>query len=205
MKSAMLLAMTFGLASCATTSIEPEWKETEVVERMGEKSETPEWATGEKIIWQEGADLVFVHTMTMTGDSRSEACMKAAALESKTEMLRYIKDNVTSAGQLNEADAISDPVYEALTAFFSKGSVSGSSVKERYWEKVTVSEASGMRALKMRCAAKVAIQKSELERQMREASNPKAKGNPEIRDALIKAQKEFIEGVSNAGSTSNVQ
>jgi tRNA-dihydrouridine synthase len=187
---------SIAIISCATAPKGPEYAKTKVIERMGDKEETPGWATGEKIIWQEGADMVFVHTMTMSGDARAEACMKAASLDAKTEMLRYIKENITSAGQLNEADAATDPAYESLTAFLSKGSVSGALVKERYWEKVEMSENSGDRVLKVRCAAKVTVKKSELERQLREATNPKAKGNPEIREALLKAQKSFIEEVA---------
>lgn len=195
MKMYSIAIATLVLTSCTTTPKGPEYSKTKVIERMGEKDETPAWASGEKILWQEGSDMIFAHTMTMSGDSRTEACMKAAALDAKTEMLRYIKENITSAGQVNEADAASDPAYESLTAFLSKGSVSGAAVRERYWEKVEMSESSGERALKVRCAAKVAVRKSELERQLREATNPKAKGNPEIREALLKAQKEFIEGV----------
>lgn len=195
MKTAFVSILALAAVSCTTTAQGPQFAKTKVIERMGDKDETPAWANGEKILWQEGSDVAFAHTMTMSGDSRTEACMKAAALDAKTEMLRYIKDNITSGGQLNESEAASDPAYESLTAFLSKGSVSGAAVKERYWEKVEMSDSSGERVLKVRCAAKVTVKKSELERQLREASNPKSKGNPEIRDALVKAQKEYIENL----------
>ncbi len=196
MKLFFAAAITAFLFSCATTPSRPEFQTAKVIERIGSIDETPKWASGQKVLWQEGADLLFVHSMTMSGDSRPEACMKAAALDAKTEMLRYIKENITSAGQVNETDAATDPAYESLTAFLAQGNVSGSAVKERYWEKAEVSDASGDRVLKVRCAAMLAIKKSEIERQLREATNPKAKGNPEIRETLLNAQKSFLEGVA---------
>ncbi len=197
-----LAGITALLPSC-TTPDHPEYKASAIIERVGGQSETPKWSHGEKVMWQEGGEIFFVHTMQMDGDNRPEACMKAAALESKTEMLRYIKEAITSSGQVSEMGSSTDPAFESLTAFLSQGTVNGVAVKEQYWEKMEVSETSGERRLKVRCASKVAVKRSDLERQLREASSPKVVGNPKIRDSLINAQKDFLDNVGKGEAKSN--
>lgn len=182
------------MSSCTTTGSSPEFKESRVVERMGKASESPAWTDGSVPMSEEGQDVVFTGILTMSGDSRSEACMKAADLDARAMMLRHIKDTLTSSGQLNEVSASTDPGYEGLVAFLSNGSIKGARTTLRYWEKVEESSAAGTRVLKLKCAVKIAVTKADLAKQMRDASDVPA-GNAEIREKLHKAQGDFIESL----------
>jgi hypothetical protein len=64
---------------------------------------------------------------------------------------------------------------------------------ERYWEKRVESNSSGTRELKLACAAKMGIEKGVLEKQLRDALSGGMQGNPEIRQKLLNAQKDFID------------
>ncbi len=183
------------LMSCVTTPSGPEFRESRVVERIGKAKETPSWAEGTVTMFEEGQDAIFTSVMTMSGDSRPEACLKAADLDSRSMMLRHIKDTITASGQLNEVSASSDPGYESLIAFLSQGKITGAKTTERYWEKAEESDSAGARVLRLRCAVKVAVKKTELQRQMREATEVKS-GNAEIRKKLLQAQGEFIESLN---------
>lgn len=185
------------LASCATSG--PSFQKSEVIERIGNKSETPEWASGEKTTLIDGSDCVFISQMSMAGNSRSEACMKSAELDAQAGILKHIKTNMTASGQLNEADATSDPGYESLTTFFAAGKLHGVKTTERYWEKRVESSESGDRVLKLRCSVKVAIRKSDLEKQLREAlGGPKV--NTAAREALEKATLKAIDSFGEEAS-----
>lgn len=187
------------IASSCVTSGQQGYEKARVVERMGDKSSTPDWVVGETPMSEEEGNVVFANFVTMSGNSRPEACMKAAELDGKAQMLRHIKDNVVSSGQLNEVSASEDPGFESLTAFFSSGKVSGAKISARYWERVEESSETGDRVLRLKCAAKVAVKKSELARQMREAIEG-PKGDPQVRAALNKATTDFIDGLSNGGA-----
>jgi len=195
---ALLLALPILIsASCSSTpdSNVPEFHASKVLERMSGFETTPGWANGSKVMWKEQGDVLFANIMTMKGDSRPEACMNAASLAGKSQMLQYIKASITTSGQLNEMSASSDPAYESLTAFLSQGNISGASVRDRYWEKFVTSDESGQRVLQIRCAASIAVRSAVLEKQLSEAMNPGQQGNPEIRQKLLEAQKEFIENL----------
>ena len=178
------------MTACATKGT--SFQKSEVIERIGNKSETPEWATGEKTTLVEGSDCLFISQVSMSGNARSEACMKAAELDAQAGILKHIKASMTASGQLNEADATNDPGYESLITFFSSGKLNGVKTLERYWEKRVESSEGGDRILKLRCAAKVAIRKSDLEKQLRDAI-----GGPKVsaaaHDALEKATQKAIE------------
>jgi len=190
----VLAIFIFGMAGCVTTPTK-EFAESKVLERIANKDETPQWADGTKAMGEESADVVFFSQMTMGANSRSEACIKAAELDGRSAMLRYIKENISSSGQVNETDAASDPGYEALTAFLSQSKLSGVRPSDRYWEKVEQSDENGDRVLKLRCVVKLAIKKTELQRQLREATMAQG-GNPQIRESLLNAQKSFFDGLS---------
>lgn len=195
MKRLFYLILTGFLGSCAT-SLEPTFHETRVLERIGDLDTTPHWADGSKVMWEENNQAVFANIIRMTGDARPDACMKASALAAKGEMLQYIRQNITISGQLDESSLSGDPSYESLTAFLSQGKIHGVKILDRYWEKTVESNESGESVLRLRCATKVALQKSELQKQLREAANPKGKGNAEIRNTLLNAQKSFIDNLS---------
>lgn len=183
-------------SGCTTTPKGPEFKESRVVERMGKTKESPAWADGSTPMFEEGQDAVFASILTMSGDSRPEACLKAADMDARSMMLRHIKDSLTASGQLNEVSASSDPGYEGLVAFLSSGSIKGAKTTQRYWEKIEESDSSGARVLRLKCAVKLAVSKTELAKQMRDASSAPA-GNAEIRAKLHKAQGDFIEGLGS--------
>lgn len=186
--------MVLVATGCVSTPDRPEYKPAEVVERMGGQDDTPEWTHVAEPMFVEGVDVVFVSSQTMTGNARPEACVKAAELGAKADLLRHVKDNITASGQVNEVSATDDPGYEALTAFLSQGSINGTSTKARHWERVLESDEAGERVLRIKCAVKVAVKKVELARQLREATKGPG-GNEKVRDALVKAQTQFLEGL----------
>lgn len=194
MKYLKLLPIIALAASCTTTS-GPRYEASRVIERMDGHDETPKFAVGGNLMSEEGQNAIYAHTMTMNGDARPEACLKASTIGAKSEMIKYIKDAITTSGQLNETNAVDDPGYESLTAFLSQGKLSGVQVVQNYWEKREESDTSGERVLRLKCAVKVAIKKSILEKQLREAMTNAPTGNPEIRQKLLEAQKQFIDGL----------
>lgn len=188
------------LSSCATAP-GPSFQKTEVIERIADRDKTPDWATGESVMSSEKDQVVFISVTTMNGDARPESCMKVASESSRTEIIRHIKDNLTTSGQISEDSASSDPSIESLTAFLAQGKLSGVSVLQKYWEKRVESDKSGERVLRLFCAAKVGIKKSDLERQLKEALGKG--GNAEIRKQQIEAQKKFIENIPNGSETAS--
>lgn len=180
---------------CFTPS-KPSYEASEVIERIEGSDETPDYARGDKTMWEEGGNVVFAHITTLQGNARPEACMKASGLSAKAELLKHIKENITTSGQLNELSASDDPGYESLTAFLSQGTLSSAKVDSQYWDRREESDATtGERILRLRCAAKVTISKAALAKMMRDATT-KGDGNPEIREKLLGAQKQFIDGLS---------
>lgn len=177
------------------SSPKKEFNESRVVERMSRRDEAPSWADGSVAMAEESSDILFYSHVTMGANARTEACFKAAELDGRSAILRHIKENISTSGQVNEVDASSDPGYEALTAFLSQSKLSGVRPTERYWEKIEQSDESGDRVLKLHCAVKLAIKKAELQRQLREATTVQG-GNQKIRESLLNAQKEFLDGLS---------
>lgn len=169
-----------------------------VIERIGGLSETPEWASGIIPMTEERGEIIFVQTLTMQGDSRPEACLKAASDLGRAEFVRQIKDGITAAGQVNEGSATSDVAIESNVAYLSNLKLSGARIALRYWEKVEESDASRNRVLKVRCAAKVAVMKSLLDLQIRKATEVNAT-NPEIRKKLLEGQKAFLDQIAKEG------
>lgn len=172
---------------------EPNYSKTEVLERIGNADATPEWASGAVAMTSEGPKALFISVITMSGDSRPEACMRAAADTARADILRHIKDGLSTSGQLNDTSVTADPSYESLTAFLSQERLSGISVESRYWEKVVASDTSANRVLKLRCAAKVGISKVDLARQLQAALGNG--GNGAVRQKLLDAQQKFIEQI----------
>lgn len=191
------------LVSCTTTAYRRSFESARVVERIGGHSETPVWANGEVAMQSEGADIVFIHFVSMSGNSRPEACLKAAEVESRSAFLQHIKASVTTSGQLSEESAADEPSYESLTAFLSQGQILGSRTTARYWERREESAESGERVLRVRCSVKMAVKKSELERQLRLAMG--RGGNKEVREELEKAQKSFIQNVGSTEQTTGAK
>ena len=190
---------TLLLASCATPStLTREFSETRVLERMGNASETPAWSHGAEPLFSEGGNVFFTNTIAMSGDSRPEACTNAAADLARVQILRQIKDNLTSSGQLSEVSASSDPSVESLTAYLAQGHLSGVKVSKRYWERREESDSNGIRILRVHCASQVSIARSILERQLRVAIDGAGHGNPQIRQTLLDAQKQFLDSLSES-------
>lgn len=191
-----LLFLPVVLAISCTTPGKNQFESSRVIERIGGANETPAWATGSNPIDEEKGDVIFINTLSMSGDTRPEACTKASGDTARTEILRYIKDNLTASGQVAEASGSGDPAVESLIAFLSQGKLSGVKVVSRYWEKREESDSTGVRVLRVHCAAKVAIPKQILAQQLREATGGGG-GNPEIRQKLLEQQKKFLDSIGS--------
>lgn len=199
----VLLVIAFSLITgCVSGPSKPEYKPAEVVDRQKGYKDTPEWADPANPMFEEGSDVVFISSTRMSGNFRPEACLKAADLDARSGMLRHVRDNITSSGQLNEMSASDDPAYESLVAFLSNGTINGAKVAARYWEKIEESDESGERVLRVRCAVKVAVKKTELARQLREATRGPG-GNPKIREKLIEGQQNFLDSISKQESVAH--
>lgn len=158
------------------------------------------------VMHEEGSNVVFVHKVTLSGSSRPDACVSMARTQAVGEMLKYIKNSVTTSGQVEDLNASSDPSLSSLTAFLSQGNISGAKVTTTYWEQTMEADESGMKPTKkLMCAVQVAIEKAVLDKQMRDAINGAPGGNPEIRRKLLDAQKQFIENVGNKDSDSSAK
>jgi hypothetical protein len=179
-------------------SSEPSFEASRVIERVGGMKETPSWATGMEPMLEEKGMVVYIQTLTMEGNSRPEACLKAASDLGRAEFVRQIKDGITAAGQVTEGSATSDVAIESSVAYLSNLKLSGSRITGRYWEKFEESDSGSNRVLKIRCAAKVAISKSLLDQQIRKATETNS-ANPQIRKRLLDGQKAFLDQIAKEG------
>ena len=163
-----------------------------VTERLGRATETPEWTYGAKVMWADGDSVIFAHSLEMGGDSRTSACMKAASLQARTEMRRYISESISASELLSQADLSSDPEFESVTASLAQGTITGASIKEQYWEKVLKTDVRGERRLRMTCAAQIEVSRTDLDGQLERTIEAETKRNPEMRRALMTAQTDFL-------------
>jgi hypothetical protein len=187
-------ALLFSLVSCSSS---PKYIKPEIINSSDQKLKTPEWVLSTKVMNEENGQLVYVYKMNLDGSARPDACVAMARSQAVAEMMKYIKNAVTSSGQVEDLNGSSDPSYSALTAFLSQGNISGAQPTDSYWEQSMEGDDSGMRPVKkLLCAVKVAINKQTLDKQMKDAINGTAGGNAEIRQKLLNAQKNFID---NAG------
>ena len=100
----LLFMTTLGTLSmsCTTSTERPEFEESRIIERMEGFDETPAFATGSQVMWVEGQEAYFANILLMSGDSRPDACMNAASLSAKVEMLKYIRESLTIRQRLHD-------------------------------------------------------------------------------------------------------
>ena len=163
-----------------------------VTERIPGSTETPVWTSGAKVMWQEADSVVFAHVLEMSGDSRPSACMRAASLQARSEMRRFISESITSSELLSVEDVSSDPEFESVTASLAQGSITGASVKEQYWEKVLKTDIRGEKTLRILCASQVQVTRADLDLQLGKIIEEETARNPEMRYALMMAQTDFL-------------
>jgi hypothetical protein len=197
--AASLLLM---IQSCTSSN----YVKKEVIANSINNLKTPEWVLNSNILLEEQSNVTFIHKVNLNGSARPDSCVSIARTQALAEMMKYIKNSVTSSGQVEDLNASSDPSYSSLTAFLSQGNISGAKVTTTYWEQTMESDDSGVRPIKkLMCAVKVNIDKAILDKQMRDAINGAPGGNPEIRNKLLEAQKTFIDGVGKKDSDSSTK
>ena len=143
-------------------------------------------------MWQEKDNVIFAHVLEMTGDSRSSTCMRAASLQARSEMRRYISESISSSELLSVEDVSSDPEFESVTASLAQGSITGASVREQYWEKVLKTDVRGEKTLRTLCASMVQVTRADLDAQLGRVIEVETARNPEMRHALMTAQTDFL-------------
>jgi hypothetical protein len=191
-------ALLFAIASCSSS---PHAIKHEVINNSDRTLKTPDWVLSQKVMSEENGNIIFVYRMNLDGDARPDACVSMARTQAVGEMAKYIKNAVTSSGQVEDLNDSDDPSMSSLTAFLSQGNISGARVTSTYWEQSIEGDSTGMRPVKkLFCAAQVSIDKGTLDRQMKDAINGAPGGNPEVRKKLIEAQKNFIDNVGNQQS-----
>jgi len=184
----------FSVVGCSSS----KYIKSEVVANSDRSLKTPDWVLSSKVLNDENGQVVYSYKMNLDGSARPDACVAMARSQAVAEMLKYIKNAVTTSGQVEDLNASSDPSFSSLTAFLSQGNISGAQVTDTYWEQTMEGDSSGMRPVKkLLCAVKVGIDKQTLDKQMQDAINGAPGGNPEIRKKLINAQKNFIDNVGN--------
>jgi hypothetical protein len=198
-KNLVLSALTsIVIAGCTSSS---KYVKTEVISNSTKTLQTPDWVLNPNIMLEDGGNVIFIHKVTLSGTSRPDACVSMARTQAVGEMMKYIKNSVTTSGQVEDLNSSSDPSLSSLTAFLSQGNISGAKVTTTYWEQTMEADDSGMKPVKkLMCAVQVSIDKSILEKQMRDAINGAPGGNPEIRKKLLDAQKSFIDNVGKKDS-----
>lgn len=191
-----IFSMGMLVTACSSS---PDYIKPEVINNSDRTLETPEWVLSTQILSEENGDVVYIHKMNLDGSVRPDACVAMARTQAGGQMVQYIKNAITTSGQVEELNASEDPSYNALTAFLSQGSLSGAKTTSTYWEQTIEGDETGLRPVKkLLCAVKVAISKTTLDKQMRDAINGQPGGNPEIRQKLLNAQKNFIDNIGNA-------
>ncbi|MDC3364964.1 hypothetical protein OAV86_02775 [Pseudomonadales bacterium] len=188
-----IVMMAIGpLAICSSVDSVAEDYGPVVIERLGRATETPAWAYGAKVMWQVKDSVIFAYSLEMSGESRPDVCMKAASLQARTEMRRYISEAISSSEIMSQANLISDPEFESVTVSIAQGSIAGTSVKEQYWEKVLKTDVRGEKRLRMQCSSQVQVTRADLDRQLEQKIIVETAKNPEMRRALITAQTDFL-------------
>ncbi|MBX9703325.1 MAG: hypothetical protein K2X39_04145 [Silvanigrellaceae bacterium] len=190
------------ITGCSST---PKMTST-VVANIDGSLVTPEWANGSVVILEENENIIYVNTVTLNeGNTRPDACLAIARTNAVAEMMKYIKQSVTSSGQAEDLNASSDPSFSSLTAYLSQGNISGTKILSQYWEiRMQQNDNSKVPYKKqLRCAVKVGIARTTLENQMRQALHGAPGGNPEIREKLIEKQKEFLDSVGSEKAKEN--
>ena len=190
-RAVLSMLLTLAVSQCSLSHAASQYA-PEVTERLGMASETPEWTYGAKVMWQDGDSVIFAHALEMSGDSRPDVCMKAASLQARVAMRRFITESISSSELLSQASLTSDPEFESVTASLAQGSIKGASVREQYWERLLKPDVRGERRLRMRCASQVQVTRSDLDGQLEQIIVTQTKNNPEMRRALITAQTDFL-------------
>lgn len=185
-----------GACVTAPSEKEPEYRPSEVLERIAELDETPQWATGTDTFLRNQGQVTYVATLRMSGNSRPEACTQSAANLARMSILREVRDNITLSGQYSEQLASSDPAVESMMAFLSQGQLSGVRVSRNYWEKRVESDQYGSRVLRLFCAAAVEISEQDLRRQLDAAIDDSRGSDPAIRNKLREAHESFISSLA---------
>jgi hypothetical protein len=201
-KKSLLLATGGILGICmlaASCSSSPDYIKTEVINNSDRTLTTPDWVLSSQILSEENGDVVYIYKMNLDGSVRPDACVAMARTQAGGQMMQYIKNAITTSGQVEDLNASEDPSYNALTAFLSQGSISGAKTTQTYWEQTIEGDETGLHPVKkLLCAVKVSISKTTLDKQMRDAINGQPGGNPEIRQKLLNAQKDFIDSVGQS-------
>jgi len=193
-----VLGMAVLTTSCSSS---PDYIKTEIVNNSDRTLKTPDWVLATQVLSEANGDIVYVHKMNLDGSVRPDACVAMARVQASGQMMQYIKNAITTSGQVEELNASEDPSYNALTAYLSQGNISGAKTTDTYWEQTIEGDETGLRPVKkLLCAVKVSIAKTTLDKQMRDAINGQPGGNPEIRQKLLNAQKDFIDNAGKAQS-----
>jgi hypothetical protein len=180
------------LVLCFSGALSAEASASDVIERMGRAESTPEWTYGGAVMWKEKDKVIFSYALEMSGDSRSDICMKAASLQARAEMRRYISESISSSELLSQANLTSDPEFESVTASLAQGKITGASTKEQYWEKLLTKNARGEERIRMRCASQISVDQRDLNEQLNKTIEVATPNNPKVRRALMHAQTNFI-------------
>ena len=201
-KKSFLVAFNLGLCFLVVTGCQsPNVIKSEVINNSNRTLKTPDWVLTEEPMREENDNFVFAHKVYLDGAARPDACVSMARTQASGEMMKYIKNSVTTSGQVEDLNGSNDPSYSSLTAFLSQGNLSGAKVKETYWEQTLESDSTGIKPVKkLMCAVKVTIEKQILDKQMRDAISGAPGGNPEVRRKLLDAQKNFIDSVGESSS-----
>ena len=169
---------------------------TTILERLGRAETTPEWTYGGQAMWKVKDNVIFMSSLEISDNRRPDMCMKAASLQARAEMRRFILENISSSELLSQSDLMSNSEFQSVTTSLAHGKIKGASVKSRYWERFQTTDIRGEGKIRMRCASQISVAKKDLDTQLNKTIEASLTNNPRIKRALINAYNDFIGDLS---------
>ncbi len=172
------------------------------VVEAGNQENRPVWATGAKVNWTEGEQVLFRSQYTVRGDERVNGCYQLARIDASTTLLREIAEDIR--GQINNAQqSISETAENILNQSVSSefsGRISGLRFLEQYHERYKVSSTE-----RIDCYLLSSINKSDYEAIRRQIIHNVTKADPSLKAVLNKKQIEFFSNIKNANESPSSQ
>jgi preprotein translocase subunit SecD len=162
----VLMTLLVPIISYANPQVEqPEAIMTEEVKEEIDNERTPAWVQSETALAQEGDNLIVVHALEMSPNTRPEACLKSVALDSRLYVLNFVKEalQMTLAA---ETAVTRDPAYVTLNSYLTEDSTKGWQVEQTYLSKQEVATEDDSATNRLTCFVKSSVDARKLQQQI---------------------------------------
>lgn len=161
-----LLVLT---VSCSTT-IKSMPGTDNVMSRIDDLKERPEWFKESQDVQVLGDKIVFWGRSTLKRDERIESGYKISELAAKAKIANYVSERINSITQTAEEVSDTDrSLFKEIITQRSQVRLSGIVNGKRYWEKVLVTTGDGESVVEHRVFQSVEIRKSDLQKLVKDA------------------------------------